>query len=164
MAQPRSRMAKTIAEALAAIGVIASLLFVGVELQQNNAQARATAFQTIGVATAELMNSWAHDPQFVEIGLKAPSEMTPEDWTQYRYKFTAFARLGEMILLQIEQGVLEPDAIERLGFAGWKRMYQDAKIPCVWPQIRVGVSDVFRDWVEEGQTPGSTDCSNFALP
>ena len=44
---------KAIAEALAAMGVIASMMFVGMEIRQSNAQARAAAYQSIGVATAQ---------------------------------------------------------------------------------------------------------------
>ena len=40
-------------ESLAALGVIASMVFVGLQIRQSNIQARAAAFQEIGIATAE---------------------------------------------------------------------------------------------------------------
>ena len=40
-------------ETLGMLGVIASMIFVGFEIRQSNVQARAAAYQAIGVATAE---------------------------------------------------------------------------------------------------------------
>ena len=44
---------KAIRETLAALGVIASMVFVGMEIRTSNVQARAAAYQAIGIATAE---------------------------------------------------------------------------------------------------------------
>ena len=44
---------RTIRQSVAAAGVVASLAFVGMQIRQSNIQARAAAYQTIGVATSE---------------------------------------------------------------------------------------------------------------
>ncbi len=41
-----------IGEAIAVIGVIGSLIFVGLEVRQNTIQSRAEAYQSIGLATS----------------------------------------------------------------------------------------------------------------
>jgi hypothetical protein len=155
---------KSVGEALTALGVIASLVFVGAEIRQSNAQAKAAAYQAIGTATAAAFDSRAHDPAFEELWLKDPMDMSPVEWQQLTQKFNGIARLGEMILLQIEQGVLDPDAIERLGYAGWQSFLDHPKLACLWPQIRVGVSPEFRALVEEGKDPEAVDCSSYDIP
>ena len=154
---------KTLRDTLAAAGVIASLIFVGLEIRQSNAQARAAAYQTIGTATAGVFDGLAHDPGLSATWDKDPSEWDPVEWQQFAWKFTAFARLGEMVLLQIEQGILGDDAIERLGYGGW-RLFLDQPEACVWPLIRGNVSPEFRALVEEGRDWEQLDCSEYALP
>lgn len=154
---------KTVRDTLAAAGVIASLTFVGVELRQSNAQARAAAYQAIGSATAAVFDTWAHDPDFNELWIKDPADMTAIEWQQLSNKFTGLARLGEMVLLQIEQGVLDDDAIGRLGYGGWRGLLRHPKLACLWPSIRPGVSDEFRAFVEEGHDLDRMDCSSYSI-
>lgn len=90
--------------------------------------------------------------------------MDATDWRQWALKLTAFARLGETILLQVEQGLLPPDAMVRLGYAGWNGIFEEPTEACVWPLIRPGVSDSFREFVEEGRDPNAIDCSGYAIP
>jgi len=155
--------ATTIRETLAAFGVIASLLFVGWEIRQSNMQARAAAYQAIGIATAETFDSWSHDRQFPVMSESAAS-MDTTDWRQWALKLTAFARLGETILLQVEQGLLPEDAMDRLGYTGWRSIFHSPAYGCVWPLIRPGVSTSFRRFVEEDGDPGGIDCSSYAIP
>jgi hypothetical protein len=138
---------QTMRETLAALGVIASLLFVGAELRQSNAQAKAAAYQAIGAATAQAVDSWASDPGLAVAQMKAPEALTPLEWELLSYKHTAFARLGEMIQLQVAQGVLDEDAMQRLGYGGWRGLFGDPKLRCLWPQIAPGVSAEFRAFV-----------------
>ncbi len=90
--------------------------------------------------------------------------MDTTDWRQWALKLTTFARLGETVLLQVEQGLLPPDAMQRLGYRGWQSIFENPTEACVWPLIRPGVSDSFRMFVEEGRNPNAIDCSGFAIP
>ena len=155
---------KATAEALAAMGVIASMNFVGMEIRQSNAQARAAAYQSIGVATAQLIDTWAHDSELAELWFIAPAAMDAADWRAYALKSMAFARLGETIQLQIDQGILQEDAMKRLGYEGWAGVFEDPKLGCVWPLIRPGVSESYRAWVEEARGPNEVDCTQFEIP
>jgi hypothetical protein len=163
--EPGSRLSgKLVAEALAAVGVIASLLFVGVQIRQSNTQAKAAAYQAIGAATAEAFDSWAHDAALSEVWLMDPAEMDEVEWEQLIRKFTVFARLGEMVLLQIELGVLDPDAMNTLGYGGWRTFLQSGKLACMWPRIEPGVSEGFRNFVEGGAPQSPVDCSSYRVP
>ena len=162
---------KAIRETLTALGVIASMVFVGFEIRQSNIQARAAAYQAIGIATAAAFDSQAHDREYLMAVTKGAATMDTNDWRQLHNKFTVFARLGETVLLQVEQGLLDEDAMERLGYGGWRDIfqplaprYQGPTYACIWPLIRPGVSESFRQFVEEGQDPNAIDCSEFAIP
>ncbi len=155
---------KAIGETLAALSVVASLIFVGYEIRQNTVAARASAYQAIGIASAEVWDSWAHDRQFLTVRIKAAADMDMADWGQFATKMTVFARLGETTLLQVEQGLLPPDAMERLGFAGWVRLLEEPKRACIWPLIRPGVSRSFREFVERTQPVNAIDCTSFDIP
>jgi len=156
---------KALGEILAAIGLIASLLFVGYEIRQNTISARASAYQAIGVATAAAFDSQTHDRQFLVIGQKTAESMDALDWAQYVSKMTVFARLGETVLLQVEQNLLPADAMVRLGYGGWTRIFGDPKAACAWNLIRPGVSNSFREYVEVSQgEPNTFDCSVFDIP
>ncbi len=90
--------------------------------------------------------------------------MDETDWTQFRLYMTIFARLGETVLLQVEQGLLPQDAMERLGYGGWTTLFEYPKTACVWPLIRPEVSMSFREYVEGVQDPNTIDCSDFDIP
>ncbi len=155
---------KTIRETLAALGIVASLVFVGYEIQQNTVAARAAAYQAVGIATAAAFDSWAHDPQSLMVRQKAADAMDATDWVQFATKMTVFARLGETVLLQVEQGLLPPDAMERLGYGGWTGIFEDPKGACTWPLIRPGVSSSFREFVEGAKNVDAIDCASFDIP
>ena len=156
---------KAIRETLSALFVIASMIFVGLEIRQNTVASRAAAYQAIGIATAAAFDNMAHDRQFLMTGrYKGAAAMDTTDWLQAAYKLSVFARLGETLLLQVEEGILPPDAMERLGYVGWQSIFEDPTDACVWPLIRPGVSASFRQFVEEGRDPNAIDCSGFAIP
>ena len=90
--------------------------------------------------------------------------MDATDWVQYATKMTVFARLGETVLLQVEQGLLPPNAIERLGYRGWLETFENPKSACSWPLIRPGVSTSFREFVEGAQKADAIDCTSFDIP
>jgi hypothetical protein len=69
-----------------------------------------------------------------------------------------------MAQLQVGQGILPPDAMQRLGYGAWRSFFENPMTGCIWPNIRGGVSDDFRRYIEEGQDPNALDCSAFAIP
>ena len=162
---------KALRDTIGFVGVIATLTFVGFEIQQNNRLAEAAAYQAIGVASAAVWDTQAHDREWVALQLKNPSEMDAMDWMQWRNKFTGFARLAETTYLQVMDGVLPENAMEELGFSGWGDLFDPsapnfggAKIACVWPLIRRELSPAFRDFVESSGDPNAIDCTEFEVP
>jgi hypothetical protein len=114
---------KVVRDTVGFLGVIVSLVFVGLQIRQNNRLAQAAAYQAIGIAAAAAWDNSAHDRQWVTLQVMDPAEMDAADWLQWYDKFTVWARLGETTLLQVEQGLLPEDAMERLGFSGWAAVF-----------------------------------------
>lgn len=156
--------AKDSLEIVGVLAVVASLIFVGYEIRQNTIAARAAAYQAIGIATASAFDSQAHDTDYLTLAQKPADSMTAIEWSQFAAKMTVFARLGETVLLQVEQGLLPTDAMERLGYHGWSRIFENTKEACVWHLIRPGVSTSFRNYVENGQNAKAVECSAFDIP
>ena len=122
MKSPRGRFrisSRAIQQSVAAAGVIASLAFVGMQIRESNIQARAAAYQAIGIATSEFhrgftprMNRLMTESSYPE----AVKRWNLEDWETVERIETADLRMLETILLQVEQGLLPRDATARLGY------------------------------------------------
>jgi hypothetical protein len=142
---------RTIRQTVAATGVIASLAFVGLQIRQSNIQARAAAYQAIGIATSEFhrsfdarMNRLATESDYPE----AVKKWTLEDWERTERMFTADLRMLETILLQVEQGLLPSDATARLGY-NWGPILSNPAMACLWPELRTRVGPSVRKFVED---------------
>jgi hypothetical protein len=141
-----------IGEIVAAVGVIASLVFVGQELRQSNIQARAAAYQELGLATADfhLDMSEAVLRQMMEARHpEAFARWTALDWERFFRRQVGGMRQYESLLLQIEQGLLPADAVDRLGYGFLRTGF--LAVPanvCVWPRVSGMVSGGVRDLVE----------------
>ena len=161
----QSVLGKKIIEVLGFLAVVISLVFVGLEIRQNNALARAAAYQSIGLATAEAYLALAYDDEAVRIAYVTPLDSLDEiDWGRSFAEWSAWARLTETLLLQVEQGLLEEDAMDRLGYAEWRTVLENPQFACLWPSIRRTVSPSFIRYIEEGARVNQVDCSAYRLP
>lgn len=139
-------MLKNIIELIGIFGVLVSLVFVGLELRDSNVQARAAAYQAIGIATSEF-----HQTMDDRINLLFEQAFDEEalltwsfsDWLAADRRLRADLRLYETILLQVEQGLLAESAIENLGFDGFSKNW--LAVPgaaCLWPRLSQGPGKV----------------------
>ncbi len=142
---------RTVRQTVAAAGVIISMAFVGMQIRQSNIQARAAAYQAIGIATAEFhrgfnahMNRLATESGYPE----AVKRWTHEDWETMERIYTADLRMLETILLQAEQGLLPPDAMARLGYH-WGPVLSSPAMACLWPELRTQVGSSVRKFIED---------------
>ncbi len=152
---------KAIRETLGFLAVIASMVFVGLEIRASNTQARAAAYQAIGIATSEFHQ--AFDDRLNRLYSESLYDQSVErwtlaDWDRYDRSITADFRMLETILLQIEQGLLLPDAMQRLGY-NWGPVLAIPAIACLWPSISQGVGESVRGLIEAGTPVGDRfDC------
>lgn len=124
----------SIPEVLAAIGVIVSLIFVGVEIRQNTAAARGATFQAISEGAAQSAFDVAandHLPRlFAELRASDPplSEFSAEDQERLRFIYLFTVRRLENVWVQVNEGVVDQGAFERfqprVGYVG-SRSFRD---------------------------------------
>jgi hypothetical protein len=71
-----------------------------------------------------------------------------EDWETVQRIETADLRMLETILLQIEQGLLPPDATVRLGY-NWGPILSNPAFACLWPDLQIHVGPSVRKFIED---------------
>lgn len=105
--------AAAIAEVVGAIGVMVSLVFVGVQMMQANKLARAAAHQKQIDAIREISRLIIENPQIADFLTRKPSaELTPSE----RVIAVAFMSYGERmwegLYEQYRQGLVDPETWE----------------------------------------------------
>jgi len=153
---------KNIFEAVGLVAIVASLIFLGLEIRQSNVQAKATAFQAIGIATAQWhygiddrVNRLLTEASYPE----AIERWTLADWERYRRVQLAGGRILETLLLQVEQGLLDVDALNSLGYTLEENpLVNTPAYWCIWPEIRDFHGDSVRSLVEQAFQANPLDC------
>ena len=140
---------KAIREALGFLGVIASMVFVGMEVRGNTIAARAAAYQMMGVEAASLWHDWSMDPDFAELlsrGL-AGQNLTEAETVQFNYTFVSVLRLYEVTWRQVQLGLLDE---EHLQWFGWSQSINPDNLPLreLWPQMENNMSPDFASYIE----------------
>jgi hypothetical protein len=155
-------MREDIRETVGLVLVAASMIFVGFQIRQSNVQARAAAYQALGIAVSEYHQNVSQ----LELALEAEAG-TPEllrawsvdDWMVFQANRIASLRLAETLHAQVEQGLLPAEAVERLGYgpvlAEWLRSPAQA---CIWPLLASYVSGAVRDRVEQLPPAERSEC------
>jgi len=151
-----------IRETLAMVVVVASLVFVGLQIRQSNVQARAAAYQAIGIATAQY-HANVDDRTirlFTEANYpKAIERWTLADWDRYYRSQLSGLRMVETLLLQVEQGVLDADALDQLGYT--LKVNEALVTPgfeCIWPELKRSVGPSLKDLIDKTLHAERFDC------
>lgn len=146
------RRVRDIGEAVALLGVIASLVFVGLELRENRIASRAAAYQELGIAVAGDWMARAENRELNDLVLIAANGdsaswagLSESDVYLLRSYTLSSIRLFETAHLQIEQRLLGQDAMERLG---WRNFLESTFLGRMWPHVRPMVSPAFRSYLE----------------
>lgn len=140
---------------LAILGVIGSMAFVGWQVQESNRQARAAAYQAIGIATSEFHRSFDGHLNRLQTESDYPDAVkrwTLADWEALERMTIADLRMLETVLLQVEQGQLPGDAVKRLGY-NWGPALANPAFACMWPDLKPGVGESLRRYIEDTSPP-----------
>jgi len=139
--------------------VLASLVFVGLELRQSRIAARAAAYQELGVALAENWMDRANNRELNDLVYLATTAdsatwaaLSESDVYLLRSYTVANVRLYETVYLQVQQELLNPNALETLG---WTYFLNSALLARMWPEIRPVVTPAFAAYLE-GEQPTLT--------
>ena len=131
------------AEVLAGVGVVASLIFVGLELRQNTAAVRAqtrqalaqqnTEFVAMIGGSPELARAW--DVRWEPFGPRRSEVLTLADSAQARFALVGFIRLIENVHLQFLEGVVDQSVLDTYGFRDTP-VFRATKFIEYWPTLR----------------------------
>jgi len=101
-----------VAQIVSAIAVIASLIFVGVQLRQATSAIRATSSQAHSALYTDLVRSIIDNGDFARvwaIGLTRPKDLDEEEWVRFVAYASALFRLYESSRVQWLNGRLDEE-------------------------------------------------------
>ena len=141
-----------LANLIAGVGVILSLLFVGYQIRQNTEETRAANAAAVGQSFRELVLTRAHSPSLAEAiaTVNAGEDATRTQNSQYQAYFLALLRTVEDAYLQYREGRLDESQVRiRLAAASIYLRRQAGRER--YEQLRTGevFSEDFIQWLDE---------------
>jgi len=140
-----------LAEAFAAIGVIVSLIYLALQIQQNTNALRASSYQDVANGVTEFQMLVAQNKSLARIYLKGaedPGQLTPEERTQFgMYLGMYFARFDTALELY-HRGMIDDKAMTPYT----RFMLYTLKMPGVadyWKQYQHFFSDDMRSYIRD---------------
>ena len=121
-------MNRTIVEIIGFLSLVGSLAFVGVEIRQNTSAVRGATNQAISDQVGELMLTIATDDNLARLVKRLYDGETQDqfdpvdDMRLYMTIMTGLRRV-EKIFLQIEDGILDDRAFDRIGLSFYRSNY-----------------------------------------
>ena len=121
-------MNRTIVEIIGFLSLVGSLAFVGVEIRQNTSAVRGATNQAISDQVGELMLTIATDDNLARLVKRLYDGETQDqfdpvdDMRLYMTIMTGLRRV-ENIFLQIEDGILDDRAFDRIGLSSYRSNY-----------------------------------------
>jgi hypothetical protein len=143
----------TVAQLIAALGVVASLFYLAAQIRQNTRSMRAIVVDSLAHSLVDLIGPQAYDP----IAMRAFSTTcenwngaTEEDRARALPLMFAVFKLFENAWFQRRQGTLDPQQWE-----GWdvyiRIYYHRAGVKAWWAMRRQAFAVGFRNYVETSQ-------------
>ena len=141
---------KYIFEIGGAIGLIGSLIFVGIEIRQNTTAVRGATQQAVSSQVAEMYRIGAENERMAELVSKAFQDISKTDISEgdyvslWMYQMMGFRRI-ENIYLQYKNGLLTKDAFSRIGMG----IYRSKIVREIWDERRGDFEPDFAEFFEE---------------
>ena len=147
-----SRLKASIVELVGFIGIIGSLVFVGVQIRQNTIAARASAYQQMGAAVSEIWLSTAQDPDRAVLTMRFFEDTNPkftpaEEAVVINQSIGAFRQL-ETTWRQVQLGLLDAKVLEAFGWSAEGGAASTLNTRRLWPRIAPHMSPDFRTYLE----------------
>ena len=132
------------------IGVIGSLIFVGVEVRQNTAEIRGSTHQSVSEQVNELYLTIAEDERLSKLISEMMEDsnlrknLNPADQISLDFVILTGLRRIENIHLQYLDGILSNDAFDRIGMNFYRKQYAKE----TWEMYKGGFDDDFVSFFE----------------
>jgi hypothetical protein len=143
-----------VAEIIGGAAIVASLIFVGTEVNQNTAAIRSATVQAIADQSNASNLAFATDEKLADLlfltwsdpeAYKDPSKFTGGDKIRLEMILRATLRRVENIYLHVEGGVLEREALDRVGYGFYKSNFAKE----YWRVARSGFDSDFARFMDE---------------
>jgi hypothetical protein len=140
-----------LAEAVAAIGVIVSLAYLAVQIQQNTNAIQAASYQSVADQIADFQQGLAQNRDLARIyltGIENPEQLTPTEKVQFEYHLgMLFARFDTAVELY-NRGMIDERAM-----TPYSRFilyhFQFPGVAEYWENSDVFFSDAARSCIED---------------
>jgi hypothetical protein len=138
-----------IGQLVAAIGVIASLIFVGIQVRQSVRASKATVFQSLVSSIIQTNLVSIEEPQFLEIVDRARrgEALDPAEHRQYVIFVLAGVRLAQSAHYQMQLGLLDESKLESLIYNVVRHLNTVAG-SLVWAEMGPRSEPEFREYIE----------------
>jgi len=128
-----------IGEFVGAIGVVVSLVYLGLQLRQNTSSVRASSFNSMIQNSIRLLEHTFRDREFAALVARAeadPTTLTPEEQVRWDAYMTAVFRHFGNLVYQNRVGALDPqmwesyrrDLKEHLRSPHWVAWFRDHRV------------------------------------
>ena len=142
-----------IAQLIAAIGVVASLFYLAVQIRQNTRSQKSVVVDSLTRSLMELLGPQAHDVEFTRAFTRVIKDWdgaSDEDRARTVAVLLAVFKLSENAWFQKRQGTLDSQQWE--GWDAYARMYFHLPGVKTWWQLRrAAFAHGFRDYIESSQ-------------
>ena len=123
------------------VGVLLGIIFLAIELQQNNALMETRARAEFADRATSTMSLVAANPQLAEIMARPLAELSAGEQLQRRHFFLRFMKNLEFLFL-------ESNDISELPIVGWRHGFQDSDNLQMWEVSKQSFKQRFVEFVE----------------
>ena len=129
---------KSMQQAAAAVGVILSLLFVGMELRQNTLSVRATALNDLATGSRDWTMAIASSPELAAamVDWLAGRDLDSTERLMAVSTVIALLRNVENVFLQVQAGAVDESALVSYGFGGTGGPFASPLFAEYWAAIK----------------------------
>lgn len=141
-----------VGEILGALAVFASLMYLAAQIRGQSKQARASAFQEIGIATAAGWSVLAQNRELSDAVWAAVArkdgylDLSESDKGIIRAQLLSWIRLGESLYLQTQQELLDEEAMDKLGYGAVT--FKNPLVEDAWPDLRQLITPDYAEYLE----------------
>lgn len=145
---------QAIIESVGILGIMGSLIFVGVEISQNSSIARTDSYQSYISGFTDLYLAQINDNELNALMVKASTgvsekDLTPEERRKLRLFYIALLRQWEGVYRSVSEDILPEEMLTMVG-AGHLLGY--TVFEEMWPDIRLLFTNDFCTFIDSVDT------------
>ena len=140
-----------IAQTLGSAAVVASIIFVGVQIRQNTKATQAASHHAVSKALNQINLLWARDGEVTRLwlsGIRDRSALTPEERWRFDSTLRAYFHVCETMYTQANLGAGDL-GIVLAEEKGIKTVFLSAGVREWWAENPFGFSTDFRNYIKE---------------